>query len=173
MNIRLSSLAMSALVVAAIGLIPAHSWGVFFPLGPSNNDWGLKYELQVNPANDNVLNVTFKLADGGRLAPVYSVTVVAFSELRSDGGRSYRVKTPIELKKTKDGQLAGQVQIPKEFADIAKIRILTQTLDGRPQTAGARYYDIPLKNFLSTTPVPASSPTPSSAAARSTSKVVK
>lgn len=62
------------------------------------------------------------------------------------------MKAPIELKMTKNGKLSGQVRIPKKFAEIAQIRILTLTVDGRPQTAGAAYYDIPLKNFLNKVP---------------------
>jgi hypothetical protein len=83
------------------------------------------------------------------------------------------VKTPIELKTTKDGKRAGQVQLRQEYADIAMIRILTLTVDGRRQTAGAAYYDIPLKKFLNKAPAAASSPTPSSIAAPPTSKVLK
>jgi hypothetical protein len=53
------------------------------------------------------------------------------------------------------------------------IRILTLTVDGRRQTAGAAYYDIPLKKFLNKAPVAASSQTPTSIAAPAASKVVK
>lgn len=167
MKIRLSSLTMSALVVTAVLLTPGRSWGVFFSLGPSNNEWGLKYNLELNAASDDVLNVAFTLADQGRLKPIYSATVVAFSEVRSDGGRSYLVKTPIELKATKEGSLTGQAQIRKEFAGIATIRILTLNFDGRRQKAGAVYYDIPLKKFLAPTPVADSASTSPS------SKIVK
>ncbi len=173
MYTRFSPLAIGALVVAAVVLMPGRSWAVFYPLGPSSDEWGLKYDLQVSATSGDELNVAFTLANGGRLKPVYSITVVAFSKLQSDGGRSYLVKTPIELKTTKDGKLAGQVQIRKEYADIAMIRILTLTVDGRRQTAGAAYYDIPLKKFLNKAPVAASSPTPSSIAAPPASKVVK
>ena len=173
MYTRFSPLAIGALVVAAVVLMPGRSWAVFYPLGPSSDEWGLKYDLQVSATSGDELNVAFTLANGGRLKPVYSITVVAFSKPRSDGGRSYLVKTPIELKTTKDGKLAGQVQIRKEYADIAMIRILTLTVDGRRQTAGAAYYDIPLKKFLNKAPVAASSPTPSSIAAPPASKVVK
>ena len=75
------------------------------------------------------------------------------------------MKTRIELKTTKDGQRVGQVQIPKTHANIAKFRILTLTVDGRRQTAGAAYYDIPLKKFLNKAPVAASSRKPTSIAA--------
>jgi hypothetical protein len=173
MNIRLSTWAAGALVVAAVVLMPGRSWAVFFALGPSSDEWGLKYDLEVNSASGDTLNVAFTLADGGRLKPIYSITVVAFSKPHADGGRSYLVKTPIELKTTKDGKRAGQVQIRKEYADIAMVRILTLTVDGRRQTAGAAYYDIPLKKFLNKAPLAASSQTPSSLAAPPVSKVVK
>jgi hypothetical protein len=162
MNIRLWPSAMGVLVVAAVVLMPGRSWAVYYPLGKSSDEWGLKYDVEVNAASGDALNVAFTLADGGRLKPIYSITVVAFSKPHHDGGRSYLVKAPIELKTTKGGKLAGQVQIRKEFVDIAMIRILTLTVDGRRQTAGARFYDIPLKKFLNKPSVGTSSQTPSS-----------
>jgi hypothetical protein len=173
MSTRLSPLAIGALVVAAVALMPGRSWAVFYALGPSSDEWGLKYDLEVNATSGDELNVAFTLADEGRLKPIYSVTVVAFSKPNPDGGRSYLVKTPIKLKTTKDGKLAGQVQLRKEYSNIAQIRILTLTVDGRRQTAGAAYYDIPLKKFLNKAPVAAVSQTPSSIAAPPASKVVK
>jgi hypothetical protein len=173
MYTRWSPLAIGALVVATVVLMPGRSWAVFYALGPSSDEWGLKYDLKVNATSGDELNVAFTLSDGGRLKPIYSITVVAFSKPNPDGGRSYLVKTPIELKTTKDGKRAGQVQLRQEYAEIAMIRILTLTVDGRRQTAGAAYYDIPLKKFLNKAPVAASSRTPSYTAAPPASKVVK
>jgi hypothetical protein len=173
MDTRFSRLAIAALVVAAVALMPSLSWAVFFALGPSSDEWGLKYNLEVNTSSSEAMNVAFTLADGGRLKPIYSATVVAFSKLNPDGGRSYLVKAPIELKKTKDGKLAGQVQIRKDVADIAMVRILTLNVDGKRQTAGAAYYDIPLKKFLNKASAATSSATPSSAAVPAASDVVK
>ncbi|MHB0956250.1 MAG: hypothetical protein ACYC6N_28505 [Pirellulaceae bacterium] len=173
MYTRLSPLVISALVVAAVVLMPGRSLAVYYALGPSSDEWGVKYDLKVNATSDDELNVAFTLSDGGRLKPIYSITVVAFSKPNRDGGRSYLVKTPIELKATKDGKRAGHVQIRKEHSDIAMIRILTLTVDGRRQTAGAAYYDIPLKKFLNTAPVADLSDTPSSIAAPPASKVAK
>ena len=154
MNLRFSRLATGALVVAAAALMPGSSWAVFYPLGPSKDEWGLKYEVEVNAADGDKLNVRFTLADQGRLKPIYSATVVAFSDPISNSG-SYLLKAQIDLKLTKDGKLTGQVQIPKRLADRAQIRILTQTFDGRRQTAGAKLYDIPLKKFLGSAEVAA------------------
>ncbi|HND50949.1 MAG TPA: hypothetical protein PLV92_01075 [Pirellulaceae bacterium] len=150
MNRRLSYLAMGALVAAAVVLAPSRSWAVYYPLGPSSDEWGLKYEVAISETSGDKLNVTFTLASEGRLKPIYSFTVVAFGKPASDGGRAYLVKAPIELKATPDGKRAGTVQIPKQHVGIAKIRILTLTVNGKPQTAGAAYYDIPLKKFLNT-----------------------
>jgi hypothetical protein len=152
MNIRISRLATGMLVVAAVVLTAGPSWAVYHQLDPSKDEWGLKYDVELNPADKDRVNVVFTLADEGRLKPLYSITVVAFSPPDSQGGRSYDVKAPIELKKTNDGKRAGQVQIPKKFADRAMIRILTLTVNGQRQTAGAAYYDIPLKKFLNKAP---------------------
>jgi hypothetical protein len=121
----------------------------------------LKYDVAVSAADSDKLNVVFTLADEGRLKPIYSITAVAFSkELDSQGGRSYDANARIELKRTKDGKRAGQVQIPKETIDRAKIRILTLTVDGQRQTAGAAYYDIPLEKFWNKAPTTASREAP-------------
>jgi hypothetical protein len=40
------------------------------------------------------------------------------------------------MKPTEDGKLTGQVEVGKEFADRAVIRIFTLTVDGRSQMAG-------------------------------------
>jgi len=162
MNIPLSRLATGVLVVASVVLTAGRSWAVYYQLDPSKDDWGLKYDVELNAADQDKLNVVFTLADEGRLKPIHSITVVAFSQPDSQGGRSYDVKAPIALKQTTDGKRSGQVQIRKEFADRAMIRILTLTVDGRRQTAGAAYYDIPLKKFLKQAPVAGSPKAPPS-----------
>jgi hypothetical protein len=43
------------------------------------------------------------------------------------------------------------VQIGKEFADRAMIRILTLTVDGKRRSSAA-YYDIPLRKYLNKAP---------------------
>ena len=172
MSFRFSPLATGVLVVAAFVLMSRGSWAHFYELGPSKDEWGLKYDAEVTAASGDKLNVLFTLADQGRLKPIYSVSVVAFSDLRPDGGRTYLLNTTFDLKPTKDGKLTGQVQIGKEFADRAMIKILTQNVDGQFQTA-ARYYDIPLKKFMKKAPAAASSQAPSSIASPPVSKVTK
>jgi hypothetical protein len=156
MSIPFPRLATAMLVFAAIVLMTGRSWAVFYGLGPSKDDWGLKYDVTVNDAGSDTLTIVFTLADEGRLKPIYSIDLVAFSKPDRFGGRTYDIKERIELKTTKDGRRAGQVQIRKQFADGAMIRILTLVVDGQRQTAGAAYYDIPLKKFLNKTPAAAS-----------------
>jgi hypothetical protein len=144
---RYSRLATSGLVIAAILLMPGLVGAVYYALGPSKDEWGLKYAVEVTAADNGKLNVDFTLASQGRLTPIYSATVIAFSNPGPDGGRSYLEKAQIDLKPTKDGPLAGQTQIRQEIADRAMIRILTLNVDGR-QYKSAHYYDIPLKKFL-------------------------
>src|SRR5262245_8969730 len=172
MNFRCSRLATGVLVVAAVVLMPGRSWAVYYSLGPSKDEWGLKYDVEVNATDGDKLNVHFTLADEGRLKPIYSATVIAFSNPSSDGGRTYLAKAQIDLKPTKDGKLTGQAQIRKEFADRAMVRILTLTVDGRRYTS-ASYYDIPLKKFLNRAAVAASPKTPPSIASPPASKITK
>lgn len=173
MSSRSSRMATGVMVAAAVVLMCGRAWAVYFALGPSKDEWGLKYQVEVKTADGDKLNVHFTLADEGRLKPIYSASVVAFSNPRSDGGRTYLVNAPIELTSTNDSKPSGQVQIRKEFADRAMIRILTLTFDGRQQTAGARYYDIPLKKFLNKAPAAASPKATPSIASPPTSKVTK
>jgi hypothetical protein len=173
MNTRLTPLAMSLLVVAAVLLMSGHCWAVFFPLGPSKDEWGLKYDVQVTDGGGDKLSVFFTLADGGRLKPIHSATVLVLSQPDSTGGQSFLVKERIKLQPTNQGQRAGQVQIPKKFFDYARIRILTLRVDGRPQTAGAAYYDIPLRRFTQKTPMTASRDASSSLAAPLPSNVTQ
>lgn len=172
MRFRFSRWVTGMLVVVAVVLMVSRGWAHFYELGPSKNEWGLKYEAEVTADGDK-LNVLFTLADQGRLKPIYSVSVVAFSNLRPDGGRTYLLNTTIDLKPTKDGKLTGQVQIGKELADRAMIRIMTLTFDGQPQTAGARYYQMPVKKFLKKAPAAASPPASPSIASPPASKVTK
>lgn len=173
MNIRLSPWVLSAFVIAAVMLMPSRSWAVFYPMGPSSDDWGMKYDLKVTPVSGEKLNVAFTLADGGRLKPINSITLIVFSKPHADGGRSYLVKAPIDLKPTSDGKLAGEVQLPKQYADIAILRVLTLTVDGRKRTGGAAYYDIPLKKFLNEQTETAAATTPAPVAKPPVLKVVK
>jgi hypothetical protein len=161
MNTRLTPLAMSLLIVATVVLMSGHCWAVFYPLGPSQDEWGLKYDVQVTDAGGDQLSVYFTLADGGRLKPIHSATVLVLSQPDYTGGQSFLVKERIKLQPTRDGKRAGQVQIPKKFFDYARIRILTLRVDGRPQTAGAAYYDIALRRFAQKPPMTASREAPS------------
>jgi hypothetical protein len=172
MSIRLSRVAMGMLVVAALVLMSGRSWAIYYGLGPSKDEWGLKYDVEVHDAGSDTLTVVFTLADEGRLKPFHSLELVAFSkQADSQGRRSYDVKAPIELKTTQDGKRAGQVQIRKEFADRAKIRILTRMVDGKRQPSGGAYYDIPIAKYLNKAPAAASPAVASPLAPPSASKV--
>jgi hypothetical protein len=149
MSIRLSRLATGMLVLAAMLLMSDRSWAIRNGLGPSKDEWKLAYDVVVYAADSDKLTVVFTLADEGRLKPIYSIDLVAFSkQTDNQGGRAYDVLTPIELKPTKDGRRVGQVQIRKQFLDRAKIRIITLTLDGKRQPSGGVFYEIPIAKYL-------------------------
>ncbi len=156
MSIRLSRLATAMLVVAAIVLMSSRSWAIRYGLAPSKDEWKLKYEVAIDDTGSDTLTVVFTLADEGRLKPIYSIDLVAFSkQTDNQGGRSYDVMEPIELKPAKDGKRVGQVQIRKEFVDRAKIRIITLTVDGKRQPSGGAFYDIPIAKYLKKAPAAA------------------
>lgn len=177
MGSRFSTLAACVLVAVAVLLMPSRSGAHWYELDPSKDEWGLKYEGAVNAAGGDKLNVSFTLADPGRLKPIHSVFVMALSNPERNGSRTYLVKEAIPMKPDKDGKLMGQVEIGKEFANRAVIRIFTYTVDGRSHktgpTAGARYYDIPLHKFLKKAPLAAAPQSPASIASPPASKVTK
>ena len=154
MKFRFPPSATAVLVVVAVVLMTSPLWAHFYELGPSKDEWGLKYEAEATVAADKI-NVTFTLADQGRLKPIYSVSIVAFSDPRRDGGRTWLMNTAFDLKPTKDGKLTGQLQFNKDLLDRAQIRIMTMTFDGKYQHAGARYYQMPVKKFLKKSQAPA------------------
>lgn len=160
MSRRLPRSVTGLLVVAAVLAIAARCWAVYIPLGASPDDWGLKYEVNVTAADGDKANVDFQLADQGRLKPVFTVTLVAFSDPGYDGSRTFLAQVPLDMKPTKDGQLVGHTLISKELVARAQIRILTLSVDGQRQPAAASYY-IPLKRFVNTAPA-AASPVPGS-----------
>jgi len=162
------------LVVAAMVLMSGRCWAIRYGLGPSKDDWKLKYDVAVYDADSDKLTVVFTLADEGRLKPIYSIDLVAFSQQTDNqGGRTYDVILPIELKTTTDGKRAGEVLIRKEFVDRAKIRIITLTVDGKRQPSGGAFYDIPIAKYLNKTPAAGSPAAASRLAPPSASKVTK
>jgi hypothetical protein len=155
MSIRLSRLATGMLVIAAMVLMSDRCWAIRHGLGPSKDEWKLKYDVAVYDAGSDKLTVVFTLADEGRLKPIYSIDLVAFSrQTDNQGGRTYDVMVPVEMKTAEDGKRVGQVQIRKEFLDRAKIRIITLTFDGQRQPSGGAFYDIPIAKHLNKGPAP-------------------
>ncbi len=173
MGFRFSPRATGVLVVVAVVLMSSRSWAVYYELGPSKDEWGLKYDGEVTVSNEGKLNVHFTLADQGRLKPIHSVHVFALSNPSRDGSRTYLLKAPMAMKPTQDGKQTGQMQIGRELADLAVVRIFTYTVDGQPQRLGVRYYDLPLKKFVMKAPVAAAPRSPSSLASPPVSRVTK
>ena len=173
MSFRFSPVTTGVLVVAATLLMSGLALAHYYELGPSKDEWGLKYECEVTPGAGDKLNVQFTLADQGRLKPIYSVSIVAFSDPGRDGFRRYLLNTTFNLKPTKDGKLSGQVEIPKELANRASVRIMTQMFDGQYQAAGARYYQMPVTKFMRKAPAAASTKAPATIASPPVSKVTK
>jgi hypothetical protein len=175
MKTRFVSGLLRVFVVTAVLLSAGPSWAIFDKLEPSPDDYGMKYTVDIQAAGGDLVTVTFTLEDEGRLKPFYSVTVMAFSlQTDSQGGRTYDVKAPLQLKPTADGKRAGQVQIRRQFLDRAMIRVLTQSVDGRRTKSNAAYYDLSLRRFLNNVPAAASNRAPATIAAPPTPpKVVK
>jgi hypothetical protein len=173
MGFRSSSLATGLLVVAAVVLMSSLGWAVYYELGPSNDEWGLKYSGEVTATKEGKLNVAFTLADQGRLKPIHSVHVFALSTPRPDGSRTYLLKAPMPLKPTADGKQAGELQIGRELLNLAVVRVFSYTVDGQPQKMGVRYYDIPITKFLKKAPLPTPPQAPAPVASQPASRIAK
>ena len=154
--------AIGLMAFAVVALVSGRAWAIYFALGPSKDEWGLKYHLEVEDAGSDMLTVKFTLADEGRLKPIHSVSLAVLDKKNSSqASQRYDVKGRLELKPTADGKRVGKIQFRKELADQAIIRVLTQRVDGRFQSAGAAYYDIPLAKHLKEAASPAvASPVP-------------
>lgn len=170
MNMGLSRWSTGMLVIAAVVMMSSRCWAIREGLGPSKDEWGMKYDVAIHDADGDKLTIVFTLADEGRLKPFDSIELVVFSkQTDSQGGRSYDVLERIELKATKDGKREGQVQVRKDFADRAHFRIITHRVDGQQKPSGGAYYNIPLAKYRNQAPVAASSDS-APPAARSASK---
>src|SRR5258705_10617432 len=78
MSIRLSRVARGMLVVTIMVLMSDQSWAIREGLGPSKDEWGLKYDVAVHDADGDKGTVVFTLADEGGLKPIYSLDLVPF-----------------------------------------------------------------------------------------------
>jgi hypothetical protein len=160
MGSRLSRVLTAMLVVAATLLMSGRSWAIFNVLGPSKDEWGLKYDVQVSDAGRDKVNIVFILAGEGRLKPIYSIELIALSkDTDSEGGHSYDVKQKFALKPTADGRRVGRLQMRREFLDRAQIRILTDRFDGHPQRWFVSY-EVPISRFFHRVPGTAAAKAP-------------
>jgi hypothetical protein len=67
----------------------------------------------------------------------------------------------LEFKTTADGKRVGTIGLRKDLIDLGNLQVLTQRVDGKVQSAGAAYYDIPLAKALKESASPAvASPLP-------------
>jgi len=154
------------LVMAAIALIPGQAWAIYYALGPSKDEWGLKYSVAVEDAEPDMVTVKFTLESEGRLKPIHSISLAVHDKQKSsNGSQRFDVKGRLEFKPTADGKRVGQMKIRKDEVDRAILRVLTQNVDGRFQSAAAKYYDIPVAKYLKETAPPsvAAPPAPPSA----------
>lgn len=149
MSIQRTRLAVASVVVAAIALISGEAWAIYYALAPSKSEWGLKYSVSVEDTGVDTCRIKFTLADEGRLKPIHSITLAVLDKQHStQNSRRYDVRGRLELKPTSDGKRMGQIELRKEHLDQAMIRVLTQKVDGKFQSAGAAYYDIPIAKHL-------------------------
>jgi hypothetical protein len=153
MSMQRFRLATGLLVVAVVALISQQAWAIYYALAPSKDEWGLKYSVEVEDAGGDMVTVKFTLKGEGRLKPIHSISLATLDKQHSSqNSHRYDVRGKFELKSAADGNRVGQMQIPKNQADQAISRVLTQRVDGKFQSSGAAYYDIPLSKHRSEEP---------------------
>lgn len=162
MNIRFSRSLAAMLVVATVLLTSGRSWAIYNVLGPSKDEWGMKYDIQVKDTGRDTVTVVLNVADEGRLKPLYRIELISMNpEADNQGGHAYDVKTIIKLQKTEDGRLVGQAQMPKQYVNTAKMRLMSDYFDSQPQHWLVNY-EVPIRRFLDKEPAPIASPPGSS-----------
>lgn len=154
---------MSVLTVLALALVAERAWAVYYPLGPSKDEWGLKYDVAVEDAGPDMVTVKFTLIDEGRLKPIHSVSLsVLDKQYSSPNSKTHKVIGRLEFKTTSDGKRVGAIKLRKDSVELGNLKVLTQRVDGQFQSKGAAYYDIPLVKYLNEPGSPAvASPLPS------------
>ncbi len=154
--------AAGLLVIAVLALVSERAWAIYYSLPASKDEWGLKYDVTVEDAGPGMVTVRFTLLDEGRLKPVHSVSLSVHDKKNSTPqAQRYRVVGRLEFKTTPDGKRVGEIQLPKDQVDLGNLQVLTQRVDGKFQSKGAAYYDIPLAKHLKDAGAPAvASPLP-------------
>ncbi|REK10775.1 MAG: hypothetical protein DWQ37_15130 [Planctomycetota bacterium] len=150
------------LAIMALVLVAERAWAIYYSLGPSKDEWGLKYEVAVEDAGADMVTVKLTLLDEGRLKPIHSVSLSVLDKQNSTpNSQRYTVVGRLEFKTTADGTRVGEIRLRKDQVDLANLQVLTQRVDGKFQARGAAYYDIPLAKHLNESGSPAvASPLP-------------
>jgi hypothetical protein len=137
------------LAVVVLVLIAERAWAVFYPLGPSKDEWGLKYDVAVEDAGADMVTVKFTLVDEGRLKPIHSIRLSVLDKQNSSpNSKTYKVIGRLEFKATSDGKRVGTIRLKKDLIELGNLEIITQRVDGKFQARGAATYDIPLAKHL-------------------------
>ena len=137
------------LAVVAFALMAERAGAIYYSLGPSKDEWGLKYDVAVEDAGADMVTVRFTLADEGRLKPIHSVSLSVLDKQNSTpNSQRYKVVGRLEFKTTSDGMRVGEIQLRKDLVELGNLQVLTQRVDGKFQSKGAAYYDIPLAKHL-------------------------
>lgn len=158
MNIRFARLATAMLVAAAVLVTSGRSWAIYNVLPQSKDEWGMKYDIEVNDTGRDTVTVVLNVADEGRLKPLYRIELISMNpEADNQGGHAYDVKTIIKLQKTEDGRLVGQAEMPRKFVNTAQMRLMSDHFDNQPQHWLVNY-EVPIRRFLDKSPAPIASP---------------
>jgi hypothetical protein len=144
------------LAVAMVALVAERALAVFYPLGPSEDEWGLKYNVEVEDAGGDMVTVKLTLLDEGRLKPVHSARLgVLIKERSNSQSKTYSIVGRLDLKPTADGKRVGTIKLRKDQVALGSLELITQHVDGRFQARGAATYDIPLAKHMNGTDSPA------------------
>lgn len=141
-------LRLPAIVLTAIALPASIAWALGFELGESKEELKLNYDVSVTDHKTGRVTIVLKIADYGRLKPVYSVDL-SIPAKESHNGRGHYADLVVALALRKeDGKDVARVHILKELAERASIQLKTNHRDGKQAAATWYYHRIPIAKYL-------------------------
>jgi hypothetical protein len=148
---------LTALGVVATFAAAIATWAAVAVIDESKDNkeqFKLQYDVAVHDGGKGSVNVTFTLADEGRLKPLFDIGLYVPSEkVEKDGGRYADLSLSLATR-TVDGKKVASFELRKDWAQRAQIQLMTVTLDGkRQQSTGSTAYVIPVAKYLDNKPM--------------------
>jgi hypothetical protein len=141
---KIRTLLMSSMVLAALVLAADRAWGLGLILGQTKDELKLKYDVTVYDPDNGQVAIHFTLVDEGRLKPLDGVELMIPKE---DGSGYYDLTAPLALRES-DGKRVARINMRKEWASRAEIWLTTYWFDGKHRAHERNHYVIPIAKHM-------------------------